>query len=116
MHNFREMKIWKDAIQMSKKIYTLCESFPVSEKFGLISQIQRASVSIAANIAEGAGRGTNTDFKRFLDMSIASAYELETLLTITKEIGYINISQFELIVNDLQCIQKMIFNFKRQLN
>ena len=67
MHNFKELKVWKKAREIVKEIYLLSNKFPSAEKYGLKSQIQRASVSIPANIAEGAGRSTKNDFKRFLD-------------------------------------------------
>ncbi len=107
-HNFREMVIWKDSIKMAKSIYTICAEFPAHEKYGIISQLQRAAISIGANIAEGSGRSSNADFKRFLAMSIGSAYELETLLTLAKEIGYVEEKEYLGVTGELQYLQKMI--------
>jgi four helix bundle protein len=116
MHNFREMHIWKDAVALAKSIYTLCSNFPAHEKYGLCSQLQRAAVSVAANIAEGSGRSSEAEFKRFLNISISSAYEVETLLFIAKEVGYFNDESFNTMNAEVQKIQRMIFNFNKQLS
>ncbi len=65
MHNFRELQIWQKSRHLVKKIYHLTGSFPKEEKYGLSAQIQRAAVSISANVAEGSGRSSNKDFRRF---------------------------------------------------
>jgi four helix bundle protein len=115
MHNFRELKIWKDSIGLAKTIYNTCSKFPSYEKYGLVSQLQRATVSIAANIAEGSGRNSKDDFKRFLNIATGSAYEVETLLCIAKEVEYLNDEQFNLLCDEIQRIEKMIYNFNQQL-
>ena len=73
MHNFRELKIWKESIAVAKQIYIVSAAFPSDEKFGLTSQIRRAAVSIPSNIAEGAGRASNKEFAQFLAISQGSA-------------------------------------------
>lgn len=115
VHNFREMVIWKDSIKMAKNIYAISSEFPVHEKYGIGSQLQRAAVSISANIAEGSGRSSNMDFKRFLTISVASAYELETLLTIAKEVGYLEEKSYSDVIQELHYLQKMIHKFTQQL-
>jgi four helix bundle protein len=109
------MHIWKDAIMMAKNIYVLCSELPNHEKYGLVSQLQRAATSVAANIAEGSGRNSDIEFKRFLNISIASAYEPETLLCIAQQVGYINDNLYNDVLNEIQRIQKMIYNFNKQL-
>lgn len=79
-HNFRELKIWKESINLVKQIYLLTSDLPKDEKFGLISQINRCSVSIPSNIAEGSGRTSDKEFLNFLNIAISSSYELETQL------------------------------------
>ena len=73
-HNFRELKIWKDSIEIVKSIYLLTSELPDDEKFGLKSQLQRCAVSIPSNIAEGSGRSTNKDFRNFLIIGLSSSY------------------------------------------
>ncbi len=77
-HNFKELKLWKDSMAFAKEIFTVTQSFPSEEKFGMISQMRRCAVSIPSNIAEGSGRTSNREFSRFLDISLGSAYEIET--------------------------------------
>ena len=100
---------------MAKDIYELTERFPTNEKYGLSSQIQRATVSIASNIAEGSSRKSEKDFARFLEMAIGSAFEVETQLTIAKEIGYLNDARFIEIQSELIIIQKQISQFITKL-
>ena len=108
MRNFRKLEIWNRAIALSKNLYTLTSQFPDTERFGLISQIQRASVSIASNIAEGSSRSSETDFARFLEIAQGSAFETETQLTIAKEIGYIQEDHFDDMIAELNVLQKQI--------
>lgn len=108
VHNFRELKVWQKSIELSKEIYKLTATFPKEEKYGLISQIQRCSVSIPSNIAEGCGRVGNNELKHFLTISLGSSYELETQIILSKEFDYITNEQKEQIVIQIQEIQRMI--------
>ncbi len=116
MRNFRNWNIWKDSIQFVTDIYVLTDDFPVAEKYGIISQIQRASVSIPANISEGAGRQTDKELIRFLDISLGSSFEVETLLTIAHNLKYINKDQKDKMLRDLEIIQKSINKFIQKIN
>ena len=115
MRNFKNFQIWERSIILAKDIYELTERFPTNEKYGLSSQIQRATVSIASNIAEGSSRKSEKDFARFLEMAIGSAFEVETQLTIAKEIGYLNDARFIEIQSELIIIQKQISQFITKL-
>ena len=75
-HNFKELNVWKKSMNLVIEIYKLTRELPDSEKFGLVSQINRAAVSIPSNIAEGTSRITTKDISRFLNFSLGSAYEL----------------------------------------
>ena len=108
VHNFRELKVWQKSIELSKEIYNLTASFPKEEKYGVISQIQRCSVSIPSNIAEGCGRNGTNELKHFLSISLGSSYELETQIILSKEFEYITNEQKEQTINQIQEIQRMI--------
>jgi four helix bundle protein len=108
MRNFRNLEIWNNAIELTKAIYILTDLLPCSEKYGLASQMQRAAVSIASNIAEGASRKTEVDFARFLDIALGSSFELETQLIISKEIGFISQELLDTQLNTLNTLQKQI--------
>lgn len=111
-HNFRELKIWQSALELSQSIYQLVKLLPIDERFGLKSQMSRCSISIASNIAEGSGRTTEKDFSRFLDISISSCYELETQLLISKEVYKIDIEQN---LSKIIELQRMIRGFQKTL-
>jgi four helix bundle protein len=86
--SFKDLVVWQRAIQLSIEIYRLTEVFPVSERFGLISQMRRASVSIASNIAEGYGRSTKGEYCQFLGHARGSNCELQTQLIIASSLGF----------------------------
>ena len=115
MHNFKELKIWQKSRELLKICYTVTSEFPDEEKFGLISQIRRASVSIPTNLAEGSGKSSNKDFSRFLEISISSAFELETLFIAATDLNFISCEKSAEIISLIQEIQKMIFAFRRNL-
>jgi four helix bundle protein len=114
-HNFKELKVWQYARSLVKEIYTATFSFPKDEMYALTQQIRRATVSIAANIAEGCGRGTNAQLAHFLDISQGSAYEVETLLILSADLGYINQVEYNDLVTKLTEIQRMLDGFKYKI-
>ncbi len=115
MHNFHNIAIWKEGINLVDIIYSITESFPKHELFGLASQMQRAAVSVPSNIAEGSGKTTDKEFSHFLNHSIASFFELETQLIIAHRRQYINNEQFKYIQNRIVILQKQIVVFKGRL-
>ncbi len=108
MHNFRELKIWQEAMNISKLTYKLTKLFPVSEIYGLTSQMNRAAISIPSNIAEGAGRNSNKEFTQFLNISMGSCFELETQITLAFEFAYIKKEDLEKFVLDINRLEKML--------
>ena len=111
MRNFRELHIWQKGMKIVREVYMLTPLLPNIEKYGLKSQIQRAAVSIPSNIAEGCSRDTERDFKWFLHIAIGSAFELETQLTISQQLGLILKAKVEPILLLLSEEQKMINSF-----
>ena len=87
MHNFKELEVWNNSMDLATSIYKVTEFFPQEERFGITSQMRRASVSIPSLIAEGAGRNTNKDFANFIGMAIGSCYELETQLILSSRLN-----------------------------
>ena len=115
MNNFRELNVWKKAMNLVTQIYKFTKFFPKEEQFGLTNQIRRCAVSIPSNIAEGAGRDSSKDFNRFLSISLGSSFELETQLIISKELEYFNNENFRNIEKELIEIQKMIRGLQKSL-
>ena len=106
--NFRDYKVWQDAVDYATLIYKVTSTLPWFEKKGLCDQLQRAVVSISSNIAEGAGRPSNADFAHFLDQALGSANEVETQLLISKNLNYINEEQYKIMMLELTSIQKQL--------
>ena len=111
MRNFKNYGIWIDGIEITDVIYDLCESFPKKEVYGLESQMERTAVSIPSNIAEGAGRRSDTEFAHFLDIALGSAYELETQLIIAHRRKYMSDADFEKADEEIVSLQKRIGSF-----
>ncbi len=115
IHNFKELTVWKKAMDVTVKAYTITASFPKEEKYGLTSQIQRAAVSVSSNIAEGCGRFSDKELKHFVSISMGSSYELETQMILAFKLGYIaekTIKEFE---EELLPVQKMLYGFYNSL-
>lgn len=110
MHNYKNLEVWKRSVELATEIYSLTGHFPKDEKYGLVSQIRRCSVSISSNIAEGAGRGSDKEFKLFLNYALGSCFELETQLLISINLGLIPEEIQDDILNELTEIQKMIYS------
>ena len=116
MHNFKKLNVWVKSITLVKEVYVITNKFPKSEQYGLSSQMQRAAVSIPANIAEGSAKSSNKEFSRFLEISLGSTCELETMTIIAKELSYIDEETFNSIDKQIQEIQLMIKSFKSNLS
>jgi len=85
-HRFKKIAAWQMGMELARAVYTLTSSLPQEEIYGLTAQLRRASVSVPSNIAEGAGRGSNADFARFLHIAIGSLNEVETQLLLADQI------------------------------
>lgn len=115
MHNFRELIIWKEAMKIAKVVYVVSARFPATENYGLIAQIRRSAVSVPSNIAEGAGRNSDKQFLNFISIAVGSAYELETQLLLSVDLGYVGEDDIKDIVADIILLQKKMYRFQEQL-
>lgn len=115
MHKFKQLEIWKQSREFCTQIYTLTSSFPNEEKFGLTNQLRRAAVSIPSNIAEGSSRKSNKDFTRFIEIAIGSAYEIETQLLISSDLGFVNVENLDSFITKIDRLSKMMYNFQLTL-
>lgn len=97
------------------KIYEVSADFPKEEKYGLISQLRSCAVSIPSNISEGAGRGTNRQFKRFLEFSMGSANEAQTQIELANRVKYLEKSIADSLIDEALQIYKMILSFYNSL-
>lgn len=112
MHDIKKLKIWQKAIDLAVNVYQVSANFPIDERYGLIAQIRRCSISISSNISEGAGRNTKGEFKQFLGIASGSSFELQTQLIIAERLGFIDGMSCEKLLDNIDEPQKM--NFKLQ--
>lgn len=111
MRNFRNYDIWKNGMDLADRVYSLTDSFPKFETYGLCDQLRRAAVSIPSNVAEGSSRTSEAEFTHFLEYSIGSCFEDETQMEIAKRRGYITDKQFYGLLNQLQLEERQINQF-----
>lgn len=116
MHRFKDLEICKLRREFCSIIYSATSSFPENEKFGIINQLRRAAVSIPSNIAEGSSRSSNKEFSRFLEFAMGSAYEVETQLLISNDLGFLKDSELNTLLERLEIIIKMISKFRVTIN
>ena len=115
-HNFKKLQIWQESIGLIPEVYALTTTLPDYEKFGLRTQMNRCSVSIASNISEGTSKRTDKHFAKYLDDSLGSAFELETQLIVCKNLNFISEEKFKYLENQVQKLQQKISNFIDKLD
>lgn len=115
MHNFKELKVWRAGIDISKAVFDLTKTFPPNERYGLTSQMTRAAISIPSNIAEGCGRQSNKELKHFLSIALGSCFELETQLIIATEFNYLSSNTAEHLSKLMNELQKMLTGLQKSL-
>ena len=113
MKPHQKLKLWQKAIDLVVEVYRVTENFPKEEIYGLINQMRRAAVSIASNIAEGAARGSNAEFRKFLAIAQGSAAELETQIIIAGRLGFQ--IKTEKLLSELDEISRMIVGLRKSL-
>jgi four helix bundle protein len=113
-HNYKNLKIWSLGIEIVDDVFKITEVFPIEEKYGLISQLNRSSVSIPSNIAEGSSR-TDKSFSHFIDVALGSSFELETQLIIANKRNYITNEQLKTFEDKIAEFQKMAMSFQNKL-
>jgi len=113
--SFKDLLVWQKSIELVSDIYRITQKFPTEERFGLVSQLRRAAVSISANIAEGNGRGTRADYAHFLDIAFGSVSEVSTLLTITRNLSYCTAPECSTLEERLGEIGRMLHVMRRKL-
>jgi four helix bundle protein len=116
VQSFRDLLVWQRSIQLATAIYRLMRDFPREELYGLTSQMTRAAVSIASNIAEGQGRLSTGEFQQFLGMARGSSFELQTQLEIARSLGLGNVKSIDEAEALSLEVTKMINGILKTLN
>lgn len=116
MHHLEQLKVWQLAMEIAKDVYLITRDFPSEEKFGLTSQIRRAAVSIASNIAEGAGRYSDKEFSQFLSIASGSSFEVRTQLLLAEQLDFASNDGITPVLNKLSELERMILGLRKSLN
>jgi four helix bundle protein len=116
MIDYRKYNVWQRGHQLVLDVYKLTATFPKSEQFNLVSQINRACLSIPTNIAEGCGRQTQKELIRYLYISSGSAHELEYLLFVSTELNFVEKEKSEKLLTELTEIKKMLASLINKIN
>lgn len=115
MHEFRKLRVYKQALQLTKVILAATKCFPKEELYALTAQLRKACYSIVLNIAEGAGRGSNRDFCRFLDYALGSSYECMACLDIALTNEYVVQEEYDRLYAALDTINSMLVGLRRSI-
>lgn len=115
MRNFRELKVWAKGHRLTLSIYDVTKAYPSDERFGLVSQMRRSSSSIPTNIAEGCGRDGEAELRRFMQISMGSASELEYQLLLAHDLGYLPNEQFNTLNQQTVEVKRMLASFIKRL-
>ena len=107
--SFKELEIYKRSKELLKEVYKVTEKYPTTERNNIISQLRRSILSVPLNIAEGYGRQSKEDFKRFLKIALGSSNEVEAILDISKELEYIKEEEYKILSKENEEIGKMIY-------
>ena len=116
MRDFHQLAFWQQSHRLTLKIYQITRAFPKEELYGLVSQIRRSSSSVPTNIAEGCGRNSMPELKRFLAIASGSASELHYQLILSRDLDYISDPLFKELEDNLIQIKKMIYAYSLKLS
>lgn len=116
MRDLRKYVVWEHSHRLVLELYRLTKDFPTEEKFGLISQIRRAVVSVPTNICEGCGKVSEKDFARFLGISFGSCQEVEYLTLLAKDLGFLNTDAYTSVQSEITSIKKQLYYLIKKLN
>lgn len=115
-HNYKNLKVWQKSREFVKDVYIISAKFPSDEKFGVVTQLRRAAISISLNIAEGSGRSSDKDFKNFLHNAYGSSLEVENLAILCLDLGFINEATQNDLVEKVNELQRMLNAFISKLH
>lgn len=115
MRDFTKYNVWNEALEIAVEAYKLTSEFPKEEKFGLVSQIRRASISISSSIAEGSSRTSEKDFCRFLEIAIGSGFEIKSQFLLCNKLGFLSAENLRIIETQLDSLLKQLNSLRSKL-
>jgi four helix bundle protein len=113
--SYKALVVWQKAMGLAKQVYQLTETFPASEKYGLVAQMRRAGVSVPSNIAEGQARRSRREFVQFISHAEGSAAELETQLILSSQLGYCSGARLRATLDLVEEVRKMLVALRKKL-
>lgn len=113
--NFKDLKIWQEAVELVEEIYKITKEFPKREFFGIVNQVRRSAISVPSNIAEGFMRYHNKEFKQFLFIALASSAEVETQLIISGKLNYIKEPKLNKLLEKIDKLNRMVMTLIKRL-
>ncbi|MGH2646452.1 MAG: four helix bundle protein [Ginsengibacter sp.] len=116
INTYRDLIVWQKSMSLVTEIYFSTQKFPSSETYGLTSQIRRSAISVPANIAEGYGRNSTGDYKRFLQIAVGSLFELQTQLEIASNLNYLAKDNYEAFLERTNELDRMLFSLIKKIN
>ena len=115
MQDFKDLKVWQKAHEVSLNVYHVTATFPSEERFGLVSQLRRAAVSVPTNIAEGSKRRGALDYARFLNIAEGSAAEVEYLLMLSRDLGHLSPTTAHSILDQIAELSRMLCGLRARV-
>lgn len=115
MRDFRKLDVWHKAHALTLEIYNLTRGFPPTERYGLVVQLQRAASSIGANLAEGCGRESDADVRRFVLIASGSACEVEYHLLLARDLGFVAGPDYDRLNRNVNEVKRMFVGFAKYL-
>lgn len=115
IRSYKDLLVWQKAMELAERVFVVTKQLPADERFGLISQLRRASVSVPSNIAEGYGRGTRPDYLRFLRTARGSLFEIATQLQLSSRFGYLNVQTHDELIEKIDECGRILAGLIRKL-
>jgi len=115
IQSYRDLDVWKKSIGLVKKVYSVTQAFPKEEMYGLVAQMRRSAVSLPSNIAEGKSRQGINEYVQFVYIALGSIAELETQTIISNELGFLDVKDKDLILEELDHLARMLRNLVKGL-
>jgi four helix bundle protein len=115
IRSYKDLLVWQKAMELAERVFVVTKQLPADERFGLISQLRRASVSVPSNIAEGYGRGTRPDYLRFLRTARGSLFEIATQLQLSSRFGYLNVQTHDELIEKVDECGRILAGLIRKL-
>ena len=116
VNSYRDLLVWQKAMSLVTEVYKITQSFPTSEVYALTGQIRRSAISIPSNIAEGYGRNSTNDYKRFLHIAVGSLFELQTQFEIAFNLNYISRNIFDDFFEKTKELDRMLLSLIKKIN